>query len=83
MSLYELLQQHIKSMITGIGKNSKGNIHPLVMNEIEKYIIHITLQETKYNFVATARILGIARSTLYRKIRELGISEEFHDSLNN
>jgi DNA-binding NtrC family response regulator len=73
MTLYELLRQQIKRMIAGTGRLSKGNIHPLIMQEIEKYIIQITLQETNNNYVATARVLGIARSTLYRKIRELGI----------
>jgi DNA-binding NtrC family response regulator len=73
MTLYELLEAQIRRMITGTGHTNKGNIHPLIMKEIEKYIIEITLQETRNNYVTTARVLGIARSTLYRKIREYGI----------
>jgi DNA-binding protein Fis len=76
MTLYELLHQQIKRMIDGTGRCSKGNIHPLIMQEIEKYLIEITLQETNNNYVATARVLGIARSTLYRKIREHGIKDD-------
>ena len=71
MTLYELLEREIKRMITGIGKHGKGNIHPLVMQEIEKYIISIVLAETNYNYLVTSKMLGIARSTLYRRMKEL------------
>lgn len=73
MTLYELLNREIKRMATGIGTHNKGNIHPLIMNEIEKYIIEIVLEETKYNYLAASKMLGIGRSTLYRKIEVLGI----------
>ncbi len=73
MALYELLQQQIKRMISGIGKNNRGNIYPLVMQEIEKYIIHIVLEETNYNYVVASKMLGIGRSTLYRKIKEFDL----------
>lgn len=69
MTLFEFLRRDIKRMITGIGRQNKGNIYPLVMGEIEKYIIQITLQETNYNYLITSKILGIGRSTLYRKIQ--------------
>jgi DNA-binding NtrC family response regulator len=75
ITLYEFLRQQVKRMIAGTGSLNRGNIHPLIMNEIEKYIIEITLQETHNNYVATARVLGISRSTLYRKIREHGIKD--------
>lgn len=73
MTLYDLLNRDIKRMAAGIGYHNKGNIHPLIMNEIEKYIIQIVLQETHYNYLAASKMLGIGRSTLYRKIEALGI----------
>jgi len=73
-SLYELLNRDIKKMIFGTGRSEYGNIYPLIIKEIEKYIIEITLRETSYNYFRTARILGISRSTLYRKIEKLNIS---------
>lgn len=75
MTLLEFLRRDIKRMIAGIGRQNKGNIYPLVMGEIEKYIIQITLQETNYNYLITSKILGIGRSTLYRKIQLHGISQ--------
>ena len=72
-SLHELLKKNIKKMISGIGTNEQGNIYPLIMQEIEKSIIKLVLEETKYNYFKAAKILGISRSTLYRKIEALDI----------
>jgi len=76
VSLYELLKRDVKKMVIGIGDNKKGNIYPLIIQEVEKNIISLVLQETKYNYFKAARVLGISRSTLYRKIDFLNISEE-------
>lgn len=73
MTLYELLKKDVKRMMIGIGKNGKGNIHPLIVGEIEKYIIEIALEENGYNLLMTSKMLGIGRSTLYRKIKALNI----------
>lgn len=74
MTLYEMLNCEIKRMVTGIGHHNKGNIHPLIMHEIETYIIQIVLSETNYNYLAASKMLGISRSTLYRKIENLKIN---------
>jgi len=71
--LYELLRKDVKKMINGLGEREPGNIHPLLVQQIEKYLIEMVLEETDNNFVHTSRILGISRSTLYRKIDLLGI----------
>lgn len=76
LSLYELLKRDVKKMVTGIGNNGKGNIYPLIMHEVEKYIIDLVLEETKNNYFRTARILGISRSTLYRKIEDFNIEKK-------
>ena len=75
MSLYDFLKKDVKRMVSGIGKNSNGNIYPLIMQELEKYIIQIVLDETGYNYLQSSRILGIGRSTLYRKIHFHQITE--------
>lgn len=72
-SLQEILKKNVKKMVEAIDKNQKGNIHPLIMKEVEKYLIDVVLDETKNNYFVAAKILGISRSTLYRKIENLGI----------
>jgi len=82
-SLYDLLEKEIKRMIDGIGKKGNGNIHPLIMNEMERYIIEVVLCETNFNYVVATKLLGISRSTLYRKIEALGINESGLRPLRN
>ncbi|MFH1831938.1 MAG: helix-turn-helix domain-containing protein [bacterium] len=76
VSLYDLLKKEVKQMVIGIGKDGQGNIHPLIIGEIEKYLIELVLQETDYNYVVASKMLGISRSTLYRKIELLKIPEK-------
>lgn len=49
-------------------ENTKSSI-----DDIEKVLIKDTLEKNKGNIQATARELGIARNTLYRKIKKYGI----------
>jgi len=43
------------------------------LEEIERKVIHDVLQKTEFDTRETARLLGIARSTLYEKMKRYGI----------
>ncbi|MCK4517710.1 hypothetical protein KAT92_02970 [Candidatus Babeliales bacterium] len=73
VSLYDFLHKEIKKMVSSLGRHEKGNIYPLILDEIERSIISLVLEETKGNFQRTAQVLGISRSTLYRRVKALGI----------
>jgi len=73
MTLYELLEKNVKTMIATVGEHEKGSLYPLIMHEVERSLICIALQETKNNYFKTARILGLSRSTLYRKLLLFGL----------
>ncbi len=75
-SLYEFLKKDVKKMITGIGLNNTGNIYPLIMEEVEHNVLDLVLRETKFNLVQAAKLLGISRATLYRRIKVFGITPE-------
>ena len=72
-SLYEFLRNEVQRMMLGICMHNKGNLYPLIVEEVERSIIKIVLEETHGNLLASSKMLGISRSTLYRKIKELGI----------
>jgi len=76
VSLYDFLRKEINKMVSSLGRNEKGNIHPLIMNEIERCIITSVLQETNNNYFRASQVLGISRSKLYRKVDALGIKRE-------
>lgn len=72
-SLYDFLRNEVQRMMLGIGIHNKGNLYPLIVEEVERSIIKIVLEETHGNLLASSKMLGISRSTLYRKIKELEI----------
>jgi len=49
---------------------------PLTLDEVERRHILATLRQTEWNKSRTARVLGIERSTLDRKIRRYGLVSE-------
>jgi len=73
LSLYDILKRDIKKMVQAMGGTQNGNIYPLIMQEVERYLIEVVLEETRYNYLLAAKLLGISRSTLYRKIETLNI----------
>lgn len=44
------------------------NLYPLIINEVEKPLIATVLKHADYNQTRAAKILGLSRSTLRKKI---------------
>ena len=76
VSLYDLLKRDVRKMVSGLSDCEKGNIYPLIMQEVERSLIDLVLRETNNNYFRAAKVLGISRSTLYRKIETLGFDVE-------
>ncbi len=72
-SLYDVLRNTVRKMVRSVGTNEVGNTYHLIITQAEKCLIEIVLEEFKNNYFHTARVLGIGRSTLYRKISLLHI----------
>ena len=47
----------------------------MTLAEIERKAIEMTLKKNKNNVAATAKELGIGRSTLFRKMKQFGLSK--------
>jgi transcriptional regulator of acetoin/glycerol metabolism len=58
------------------GAKAIDYISPHSLEEIEAYFIAKTLRETKGNRSLAAEILGIDKSTLWRKIKRYNLAEE-------
>ncbi|MGL5645943.1 helix-turn-helix domain-containing protein, partial [Cetobacterium sp.] len=43
------------------------------LDEVEKVVIAMALQKTRWNKQETSKLLGIGRTTLYEKIRKYGL----------
>jgi two-component system response regulator HydG len=53
----------------------RGSIVPLA--ELEKQAILSTLQQLNGDKIMAARLLGIGKTTLYRKLREYGMTDQW------
>ena len=75
-SIYDFISKEVQKMVDSFCNDEKGNIYPLIVSEVERCVISSVLKETKGNYFRTAKSLGISRSTLYRKIKKLGIEND-------
>ncbi|KPU42308.1 acetoin dehydrogenase operon transcriptional activator AcoR [Oxobacter pfennigii] len=69
------IPNNYKYSIKTDGFKIKGRL--LTLDEIEKQAIEKTIEETEGNLRMTAKILGIGRSTLYRKMKKYNINIEY------
>lgn len=52
-------------------------VYDFVIEEVERCLISVTLDVAKGNRLKTAKILGLNRNTLLRKMRRLNLDEKF------
>jgi len=72
-SLEELVSAKVHGFVKAmVGANQTGLYH-LLLSEFERPLIATVLESTRGNQVAAARLLGINRNTLRKKIGDLGI----------
>jgi len=73
-----LLEDFVERKLKDFVKKSKAgqarNLHTLLLKEVEKPLISLTLKETNGNQIQAALMLGMNRNTLRKKIKELKIS---------
>jgi DNA-binding NtrC family response regulator len=61
------------SAASASGDGSKSGILPIA--DMEKVAILETIQQLKGDKLAAARLLGIGKTTLYRKLKEYGLAD--------
>lgn len=71
---YEDLPEEIKmKTLVSRSENDHRSDDPLSLKDLQESIILETLLKNNNNIAKTARELGISRTTIYRKIKDLGI----------
>jgi len=72
-SLEALIDAKLRASLKNIEIIDKGDIHAIVLEQVERPLLRLILEKTRWNQVKAADILGINRNTLRKKIHELGI----------
>jgi DNA-binding protein Fis len=73
-SLETIVELKISRFLEQIGNYYPDDFHSLIIKKIEKPLINQILKRTGNNQVHAAKILGINRNTLRKKIKMYGIS---------
>jgi two-component system nitrogen regulation response regulator GlnG len=71
-----LLEDRIQEVVHKMGRPEKGDLHEVVIKLVEKPLLKCVMRQTSGNQVRAAKLLGINRNTLRRKLKELGLEEE-------
>ncbi len=71
------LQDHVKAHLdryfSELGNAAPSNVYNLVLQEVEKPMLEVVLQQMRYNQSKTAAVLGISRGTLRKKMKFYGL----------
>ncbi len=68
-SIKELLEGKLNSILNKMIKVEQSNLYETLLSEFEKALFAIVLRETKGNQLKAAKMLGINRNTLNKKIK--------------
>ena len=73
-----MIKQQIKHALDDYMEQSYDkllcNLHAMVLGEVEKALLESVMERVDHNQTQAARILGINRNTLRRKLEKYGIS---------
>ena len=73
LALEEFMEHRLKDFVKQMKASGGRNLHSILLREIERPLITVTLKETNGNQIQAAHLLGMNRNTLRKKIKELKI----------
>ncbi len=72
LSVY--VKQSIEIYFSQLSDHDAVGLHALVISEVEKPLLEAALAHSGHNQTKTAKVLGLSRSTLRKKLEFYGIS---------
>lgn len=73
VSLEDLIQSKVTDFVKGMRNGSARNLYPILLAAVERPLLSSTLHETQGNQIQAARLLGMNRNTLRKKLTALHI----------
>jgi Fis family transcriptional regulator len=71
--LQDHVQEHLDRYFSELGNTAPNNVYNLVLQQVEKPMLEVVLQQMRYNQSKTAAVLGISRGTLRKKMKAYGL----------
>ncbi|MCA9472903.1 MAG: hypothetical protein MRJ96_05730 [Nitrospirales bacterium] len=74
LSLVEYVEAQFGDFVRAMKLGAAQDLYPTFIRAVERPLIELALQETSGNQMQAARLLGVNRNTLRKKIKEFNIS---------
>jgi two-component system nitrogen regulation response regulator GlnG len=71
--LEDLIEARLQLYASKLPPDTEGDLYEMIIGQVEKSLIEKVIRKTSGNQIQAARILGINRNTLRKKIQELGV----------
>jgi len=71
--LSECVRNAMRFYLHHLGDYEAADLHRMVLREVERPLIETLLEHTQGNQTQTARMLGVSRSTLRKKMVQYGL----------
>ena len=75
LSLEEAITVKLQHFLTQLGNHDVTGLRKVVLAQVERPLVKLALEWAKGNQLKAARLLGINRNTLRRKMRDLRIQK--------
>ena len=75
-SLEEVASRKLEAMVKDAVQFDRGSLMAEVLPQMERPLLNLLLEQTKWNQQRAARIFGINRNTLRKKIETLGLKNQ-------
>jgi two-component system, NtrC family, nitrogen regulation response regulator GlnG len=73
-SFERLVERELRGFVTALRDTGEGALWRTLLSLVERPLLRVVLQETGGNQVRAARLLGINRNTLRKRVRALGLA---------
>ncbi len=74
LTLSDHVRVAVEDYFSQLNGHDANGLHAMVIGEVEKPLLEITLAQLGYNQTKAAKALGLSRSTLRKKMDQYGIS---------
>lgn len=73
-TLAEHVRHCVEIYFAHLNGHEPSGLYQLVLNEVEKPLLETTLRHADFNQCKAAKVLGLSRSTLRKKLEQHGIN---------
>ena len=73
MGLEEMIEVRLKGFLARVKDLEMSDLHDTILQMAERPLLKLILKQSGYNQIKAAKVLGINRNTLRKKIKDLGI----------